>query len=114
MVFITIAVFAIVSVNAYTMRASHGNRSRQIANIIACTQLSMVEAVLKVDFHAPTTSVATPLLDSTQFPTYQFIVEDLGYEDPSTEMLRGVRTRVFWTEGGVPKTYELATTFYNY
>ena len=42
------------------------------------------------------------------------VIEDLGYEDPGTKMLRGVRTRVFWTEGGTPKSYELATTFYNY
>lgn len=114
MVFITIAIFAVISVNAYTMRATHGNKSRQVANIIAATQLSLVESVLKVDFHAPTTSIATPLMNSTQFPTYQFVVEDLGYEDAGTQMLRGVRTRVFWTEGGMPKSYELATTFYNY
>lgn len=113
MVFLTIAIFAVISVNTYTLRASQGNRNRQTANLLASTELSLVESVLKVDFHAPASSIETPLLDSTQFPTFQFVVEDLGYEDP-TQNLRGVQTRVFWYEDGVQRSYELATTFYNY
>ena len=113
MVFLTIAIFGVMSVNQYTLRASQGNRNRQIANMLASTELTIAEAVLKVDFHTPAVAINTVRLRSTQYPSFDFLVEDLGYEDPG-QNLRGIRTRVFWNENGVSRTYELATTFYNY
>lgn len=113
MLVLLIGIFAIVSVNAYTLRATTGNRNRHIANMIASTELALVESVLKVNFHTPPANINTPRLKSTQFPDFDFVVEDLGYEDP-TNLLRAVRSRVFWSEDGVEKTYVLETTFYNY
>ena len=113
MMVLLIGIFAIVSVNAYTLRATTGNRNRHIANMIASTELALTESVLKVNFHTPAENINTPRLKSTQFPDFDFVVEDLGYEDP-TNMLRAVRSRVFWSEDGVEKTYVLETTFYNY
>ena len=66
--FMVLAIFAVISVNAYTLRASEGNRDRQIANYIACSQLGIVEALLKQDFYVPTGQIQTNLMTSTQFP----------------------------------------------
>jgi len=113
MVFLTIAIFAVMSVNVYTTRASQGNRNRQIANILASTELSMAESVLRVNFHIPPPNINTPRMTSTKYPEFDFVVEDLGYEDPG-QNLRGIRSRVFWQEDGVQRSYELSTTVYNY
>lgn len=113
MMVLAIAIFGVVSVNAYTLRATKANKNRQIANMIACTQMALVESVLKINFHTPEGNINTPRLRSNQFPDFTFVVEDLGYEDP-TQTLRGARTRVFWDEEGVDRTYVLETTFYNY
>lgn len=111
--FVSMALLSVVSVNAYTLRATEGNQNRQIANGLASGQLAMAESVLKINFHAPPSDINTPRLTSNQFPTFDYVVEDLGYEDPG-QNLRGIRVRVFWEEDGVPRTYALATTFYNY
>lgn len=113
MVFLTIATFAVMSVNVYTTRASRGNRSRQIANTLASTELSMAESLLRVNFHIPAANINTPRMTSGKYPEFDFVVEDLGYEDPGKN-LRGIRSRVFWQEDGVQRTYELSTTVYNY
>ena len=116
MVFLTMAIFAVLSVNSYTLRASQGNRNREIANRIACTQLSVVESILKINFHTPTGSITTPLLVSNQFPEFQYKVEDLGYEDNYVGgmNLRRVQCRVFWYAEGVQQGYALWTVLYNY
>lgn len=113
MVILTIAVFAALSVNTYCLKAAQGNRNRQIANMLATTEMNLVEAVLKVNFHAPDSDVATPKIQSTRYPEFSFIVDDVKYEDPA-ENLRHVRVRVFWEEKGEEREYALATTFYNY
>lgn len=113
MVFLTIATFAVMSVNVYTTRASQGNRNRQIANTLAATELSMAESILRVNFHIPPANINTPRLTSTKYPDFDFVVEDLGYED-AAKNLRGIRSRVFWHENGVQRSYELSTTVYNY
>lgn len=113
MVFLTLAIFAVMSVNVYTTRASQGNRNRQIANVLAATELSLAESVLRVNFHIPADNINTKRMTSTKYPTFDFVVEDLGYEDPGKN-LRGIRSRVFWMEDGVQRSYELSTTIYNY
>jgi hypothetical protein len=113
MLVLVVAIFAIISVNTYTLRAAQGNRSRQVANMIAATELSLAESVLKVNFHAPASAINTVRMTSTRYPEFDFVVEDLGYEDPGKK-LRGVRCRVFWGENGVDRSYSLATTFYDY
>jgi hypothetical protein len=113
MVILTISVFAALSVNTYCLRAAKGNRHRQIANMLATTQMSLVESVLKINFHAPDSDIQTPKIQSTRYPEFQFIVDDVKYEDPG-EDLRHVRVRVFWEEKGADREYALSTTFYNY
>ena len=113
MVFLTLAIFAVMSVNVYTTRASQGNRNRQIANVLAATELSLAESVLRVNFHIPKENINTKRMTSLKYPTFDFVVEDLGYEDPG-QNLRGIRSRVFWMEDGVQRSYELSTTIYNY
>lgn len=113
MVFLTLAIFAVLSVNAYSLKASLGNRNRQTANMLASSHLSMAESILKVNFHIPPDKINTGRLSSKQYPGFDFIVEDLGYEDPGKN-LRAVRVRVFWHEDGVERTYALSTTRYNY
>jgi hypothetical protein len=113
MVILTISVFAALSVNTYALKAANGNRSRHIANMLASTQMSLVESVLKVSFHAPDSDIETPKFRSTRYPEFTYIVDDVKYEDPGNN-LRHVRVRVFWEENGVEREYALATTFYNY
>ena len=71
------------------------------------------ESVLRVNFHIPSANINTPRMTSKRDPDYDFVVEDLGYEDPG-QNLRGIRSRVFWQEDGVQRSYELSTTVYNY
>lgn len=113
LVILTIAVFAALSVNTYCLKAAQGNRNRQIANILASTEMALVEYVLKVNFHAPDSDVMTPRIRSNQYPNFDFLVDDVKYEDAG-QNLRHVRVRVFWDEKGVEREYALATTFYNY
>lgn len=113
MVFLTLAIFAVLSVNTYTVRASQGNRNRQTANLLASAQLATAESLLKINFHIPASDINTPRLSSTQYPGFDFVVEDLGYED-AAQNLRAIRSRVFWTEDGVQRSYELSTTLYDY
>ncbi len=113
MVVLTLALFAVISVNAYTLTATQGNQNRQIANQLACSQMALAESLLKINFHAPPFDINTPRMTSTQFPTFDYVVEDLGYEDTG-RTLRAIRIRVFWQEKGVPRDYALASTFYNY
>jgi len=113
MVFMTLSIFAVISVNAYTLKATRGNRNRQIANQLASSQLALAESVLKIDFHTPKDNIQTYVLKSDEYPTFTFQVDDLGYED-TTQTLRGVQTTVYWYENGEKKSYELSTTYYNY
>lgn len=113
MVVLTISIFAALSVNTYCLKAAQSNRNRQIANMLATTELALVESVLKVNFHAPDSDLMTPKIRSNQYPEFEFLVDDVKYEDPARN-LRHVRVRVFWLEKGVDRQYALATTFYNY
>jgi hypothetical protein len=114
MAILVIAVFAALSVNTYCLRAAQGNRNRQIANMLASTEMALVESVLKVNFHAPDSDILTPKIRSSQYPNFTFLVDDVYYEDPGFENLRHVRVRVFWEEKGVDRQYALSTTFYDY
>jgi prepilin-type N-terminal cleavage/methylation domain-containing protein len=110
---LAIALFAVLSVNAYTLRLNSSNQQHQTANSIASTQLAVVESILKSDFHVDSEAINTPLFQSTDFPEFTFIIQDQGYEDPGRN-LRAVAVTVFWDGTGGQKTYELSTTFYNY
>ena len=110
---LSVALFAVLSVNAYTLRLNSHHQELQTANSIASSQLSIVESVLKTDFHAAPEAVNTPLLQSRDFPEFSFAIQDNGYEDP-TQNLRAVTVYVVWDGQGETKEYELSTTFYNY
>lgn len=112
-VILAIAMFAALSVQSYCLKAAQGNRQRQIANMIASTQLGFAESILKVNFHVPDSDLMTPRLQSLQYPDFTYAIDDVKYEDPG-KTLRHVRVRVFWNEKGVDREYALATTFYNY
>lgn len=113
-VILTLALFAVISVNAYILKSTVASEKRQIANTIACNQLAVVESILKVNFNAPSSDIATPVLQSSQFPGFSFRINDVGYEDPATETLRVVSVQVQWEEKGETREYELETTFYGY
>ena len=113
MVFLTIAAFAILAVNIYTTHAAQLNRNREIANRLAASELSLAESILRVNFHLPASRINTVRLSSNQYPGFDFVVEDLGFED-ADQHLRGIRCRVFWNEAGIARTYQLATTLYDY
>jgi Tfp pilus assembly protein PilV len=112
-VILTLALFAVISVNAYILKSTVGSENRQIANTIACNQLAVVESILKVNFRAPSADIATPVLQSSQFPKFSFRINDLGYEDPQ-QTLRAVSVQVQWEEKGENRVYEIDTTFYGY
>jgi hypothetical protein len=114
MFFLIISIFAVISVNTYAAKASRANHNREVANQLAVSQMSVVGSILKVDFHCPPANIETPLIQSTMYPNFRFVVEDFDYEDPNTRSLRPIRVRVFWDEEGSPRNYELTTTFYNY
>lgn len=109
MTFLSVAAFAILSVNVYTLHAAQGNRNREIANRLAATELGLAEAVLRINFQASPASITTDRISSSQYPGFDFVVEDLGFED-AEHNLRGVRCRVFWNESGVVRSYQLATS----
>lgn len=113
MVVLTLALFAVIAVNTYTLRSTDANENQLVANTIAGSQLSLVESILKTDFRVPTESVSTEVFQSAQNPDFYFQITDLGFEDPD-RLLRRVSVRVYWKEKGVTRDYELATTFYNY
>jgi prepilin-type N-terminal cleavage/methylation domain-containing protein len=110
---LAVALFAVLSVNAYTLRLNASNQRHQTANSIASTQLSIAESILKADFHVPASSIETPLFDSADFPDFSFRIRDLGYEDAARN-LRAVAVEVYWEEKKVQKNYVLSATFYNY
>lgn len=110
---LSVAVFAVLSVNAYTLRLNTSQQQLQTANSIASSQLAVVESVLKSDFHASTEAISTPLLQSRDFPEFSFAIIDEGYEDPG-QNLRAVTVVVYWDGKGGERDYELSTTFYNY
>ncbi len=121
MFMLTISIFAVISVNTFTAKASRTNHNREIANQLAVSQMAVVGSILKVDFHCPPESIETPMIQSTMYPNFTFVVDSYinedtktVYEDPNTRSLRPVRIRVFWNEEGRPQTYALSTTFYNY
>ncbi len=113
-VILTLALFAVISVNSYILKATVGSEKQQIANTIACNQLAVVDSILKINFHAPTEDIGTPVLQSSQFPGFSYRINDLLFEDPGQDTLRAVSVQVFWEEKGVQRDYELATTFYGY
>lgn len=113
MLFLTIALFGLMGVNVYTSHATLSNRNRQIANLVASNQLAVADSILRVNFHISSDHINTPRMTSVQYPQFDFVLEDLGFEDAG-QRLRGVRSRVFWTEDGMVRSYALATTFYDY
>ncbi|MFA5505306.1 MAG: hypothetical protein WC314_03875 [Vulcanimicrobiota bacterium] len=119
-VILTLALFAVISVNSYILKSTVAGEKRQIANTIACSQLAVVESILKVNFHAPTSDIGTEVLQSPEFPDFFFRINDLGFEDDSLgsetvrPTLRAVLVEVFWEEKGEVRSYELETTFYGY
>ena len=113
LIILTLALFSIISVNAYVLRATSNNENQTIANTIACGQLSIVESILKVDFKVPASSITTPVFKSLQHPEFLFQISDLGFEDPD-QLLRRVRVDVHWKEKEMVHKYALETSFYNY
>ena len=113
MIFLTIAAFAILSVNVYTTHATQLNRNREIANRLAATELSLAESILRINFHIPAANINTSRMSSNQYPGFDFVVEDLGFED-ADQHLRAIRCRVFWKEDRISRTYQLSTTLYDY
>ena len=121
---LTVAIFAVFSVNAFTLKQSLNNKNHQTANTIASAQLEAVETVLKTDFHCSKESLEVVSPNETDpakqlvaspvgHPEFIFQVQDFGYEG-TDQNLRTVNVIVAWDEKGVGKTYELQTTFYNY
>lgn len=114
MVVLSLGIFALLSVNAMTLRQSTYNENAQTAHTIATGQLGIVESILKVNFRAATEDLETPLMQSVTFPDFYYLIKDGGFVSGSGQTLRTVHVGVYWKEKGVDRKHELSTTFYDY
>lgn len=114
MVILTLALFAVLSVNAMTLKQATYNENAQTANTIACSQLAIAESVLKVNFRAAPSDVTTPLMGSLAFPKFTYQILDQGFVPGTGDSLRTVAVVVYWEDNGVRRNYQLSTIFYDY
>ncbi len=114
MVILSLGIFALMSVNAMTLRQASYNENAQTAHTIATGQLALVEGILKINFRAAKSDLETDLMRSVTFPDFLYIIKDGGFVEGSGQSLRTIHVGVYWTEKGVERKHELETTFYDY
>lgn len=81
MVILSLGIFALLSVNAMTLRQASYNENAQTAHTIATGQLALVEGILKINFRAATTDLQTTPMQSVTFPDFFYIVRDGGFDN---------------------------------
>jgi hypothetical protein len=113
-VVLTLALFAVMSVNAMTLRQTRYNESLQTANTIATSQLAIAESVLKVNFRADTNDIGTGWMQSVTFPDFKYRIVDGGFVAGSNQRLRSLTVVVAWMENGTNRDFQLSTIFYDY
>lgn len=111
---LTLTVFAVLGVNAITLRQTRYNEGLQTASSIAASTMSLVESVLKVDFKTDPSNISTQVLESPDFKGFKFQVVDGGFVSGSDQKLRTVSVGVSWTDEGIDRRYQIDTTFYDY
>lgn len=113
-VVLTLALFAVMSVNAMTLRQTRYNESMQTANTIATSQLAIVESILKVNFRADPDDIGTGWMQSVTFPDFLYRIVDGGFVAGSNQQLRSVTVVVAWKENDTDRNFQLGTIFYDY
>lgn len=110
---LTLALFAVMSVNAMTLRQTAYNEDAQTANTIACSQMAIAESILKVNFRANSGDINTGTMQSVTFPKFTYQIVDGGFLD-SQKKLRAIAVAVYWTDKGTNRNFQLDTVFYDY
>lgn len=114
MVILTVALFAVISVNASTLRQTRYNERLQTANTIATMQMAIAESVLRMNFQCTSGLIDTPVMASKEFDTFFYQIKDQGFVPGSNQKLRSISVGVLWKEGGIDRRFQLDTTFYDY
>lgn len=108
-VFLSIALLALLGTQMYAVRSTDGNRQRLEASEVAATVMSGVESRLRED---ASQSVAAPktFVRGEDGPWYEVSER---WEDTATQKLRRVDVTVHYRDDNVEHDYRLWTLFYD-
>jgi len=107
MVFLSIALLGLVSVQIYSLRATGGNKQRHSASIIASSLMNEKEEALRKDF---ATSVAQARITVPDQDLYQYEV----VEETSAPSLKKITVTVSWKEGDKTLDYSVWTYVFDF
>jgi len=108
-VFLSIALLALLGTQIHAVRSTEGNRQRLEASELAATVMSGIESRLRED---PAQSVTAPktLVRGDDGPWYEVSEQ---WEDEATRKLRRVDVIVHYRDDNVEHDYRLWTLFYD-
>lgn len=89
---IVIALFALVSMQAHSMKSLNDTRETYFAGVLAANFMAEAEAKLEEDFEASLNRPLAPVVDHSEYSAQVTVVE----VDPE---LKKIRVEVKWSEG---------------
>lgn len=103
-----VAVLALISVRAYSLRAQVKAQQHQQATALAISLMAEAEARVKTDFEAALETATHPLMRDEDLPEGYSYEATQTYTNPD---LQTVTLKVRWTDRNGRQEYELWTKF---
>jgi prepilin-type N-terminal cleavage/methylation domain-containing protein len=107
LLFLSIALLALVSTQIYSLRASGGNRLRHTASIIAYTIMNEKEEALRKDFTASASQAKADVVGHEGFQCA--VLEDLLQAD-----FKRITVIIYWRDGQENHEYSIWTYIYKF
>ena len=108
LVFLTIAIFGLVSANIYAARAHQVSKERQAANVLAVSQLESCERLLRHDFNESVELVRHSFPSNPDFER-EVLVSSVGTRTD----LKRVDVNIYWNDKNGAQNENLWTYFYD-
>lgn len=110
LLFLTIGIFGLVSVHIYAAKAQSVSAERQIASVLAVSELQAAERKLRHDFNerVPVSISRAQLATNPQFEREVLVEPVSGYTT-----LKRVEVKLYWEDKGGPKVHQTWTYVYD-
>jgi Tfp pilus assembly protein PilX len=110
LLFLTVAIFGLISVHIYAARAQSVSEERQVASVLAVSELQAAERKLRHDFNerVPVTIKRARLATNPEFEREVLVQPVVGYST-----LKRVEVNLYWQDQNGPKQHQIWTYIYD-
>ena len=106
--FITIAIFGLLSVNLYAAKGQSASKERQMATVLAVSEMEDAERELRHEFTTNIDKLKTPSTFRPDFEISRTATLVGGRPD-----LKRIDINIYWEDKNGPQTHNLWTYFYD-